>query len=72
MNTFCVILSENVAILYLPIPHPPPRCIAILSLPGHRGSAIQLMIKSKILTGHHYMHVKTIIYREIWWNYMSD
>jgi hypothetical protein len=30
------------------------------------------MIKSKILTGHHYMHVKTIIYREIWWNYMSD
>jgi hypothetical protein len=65
MNTFCVILSENVAILYLPIPQPPPRGIAHLSLPGHRGSAIQLMIKSKILTGHHYMHVKTIIYREI-------
>ena len=63
MNTFCVILSENVAILYLLIPQ--PRCIAILSLPGQRGSAIQLMIKSKILTGHHYMHVKTIIYREI-------
>jgi hypothetical protein len=67
MNTFCVILSENVAILYLliPQPQPQPRCIAILSLPGQRGSAIQLMIKSKILTGHHYMHVKTIIYREI-------
>jgi len=57
-------LSENVAFLYLHIPHPQPRCIAALPLSGRPGSAIQLMIKSKILAGLHYMHVKTIIYRE--------